>query len=117
MRGGSHDRNMSAADAIRDGAARVLCSDYHPGSLLAAVFKLAKEDIVPLPEAAAMASLYPAQALGVGEKLGSIAAGKQADLLIVELLDGYPTVSRTIVGGQLVYQGAPYYSAPAGVCF
>ncbi|WP_020617768.1 alpha-D-ribose 1-methylphosphonate 5-triphosphate diphosphatase [Paenibacillus daejeonensis] len=117
VRGGSHDRNMSAADAIRDGAARVLCSDYHPASLLAAVFKLAKEDIVSLPEAAAMASLYPAQALGVGEKLGSITAGKQADLLIVELLNDYPAVSRTIVGGQLVYQGAPYYSAPAGVCF
>ncbi|MFS0723498.1 alpha-D-ribose 1-methylphosphonate 5-triphosphate diphosphatase [Paenibacillus sp. 1P07SE] len=110
VRGGSHDRNMSAVDAIRDGSARILCSDYHPASLLVAVFRLVQEGIVPLPEAAAMASLYPASALGTGERTGSIAEGKQADLIIVEQLDGYPMVTHTLVDGRLVYQGAPYYS-------
>ena len=29
VRGGSHDRNLRAADAIAAGAAHILCSDYH----------------------------------------------------------------------------------------
>ncbi|GBF74997.1 alpha-D-ribose 1-methylphosphonate 5-triphosphate diphosphatase [Paenibacillus sp. 598K] len=111
VRGGSHDRNMSAVDAIRDGCARVLCSDYHPASLLAAVFKLADDGVVSLAEATAMASLYPAQALGAEAEVGSIETGKRADLLIVEQLDGYPMVSHTLVDGIVVYRSEPYYSA------
>jgi len=111
VRGGSHDRNMSAVDAIRDGCARVLCSDYHPASLLAAVFKLADDGVVSLAEATAMASLYPAQALGADAEVGSIEIGKRADLLIVEQLDGYPMISHTLVDGIVVYRSEPYYSA------
>lgn len=37
---------------------------------------------VPLPEALRMASMYPARALGVFDRLGSIASGKTADLVI-----------------------------------
>ena len=48
VRGGSHDRNLRAADAITAGAAHILCSDYHPSSLLTAIFKLADVGITKL---------------------------------------------------------------------
>jgi alpha-D-ribose 1-methylphosphonate 5-triphosphate diphosphatase len=109
VRGGSHDKNLRAADAIAAGAADILCSDYHPASLLTAVFRLAAEHIVPLSEAVNMASLNPANALGTGHSVGSIEEGKEADLLIVDLFDGYPSVARTIVAGTTVYQSDFYF--------
>ena len=39
---------------------------------------------VPLPEAVRMMTLTPAKALGVERRLGSIAAGKDADLLLFD---------------------------------
>jgi alpha-D-ribose 1-methylphosphonate 5-triphosphate diphosphatase len=109
VRGASHDKNLRAVDAIRAGAADILCSDYHPSSMLAAIFKLADEGIAALPEAVRMASLHPAQALGAGGELGSIELGKAADLIIVDRYEGLPWVTNTIVGGQVVYTSAVRY--------
>ncbi|WP_169091165.1 alpha-D-ribose 1-methylphosphonate 5-triphosphate diphosphatase [Paenibacillus sp. PL91] len=109
VRGASHDKNLRAVDAISVGAADILCSDYHPSSMLAAVFKLADEGIAALPDAVRMASLHPAQALGAGSELGSIELGKAADLIIVDRYDGLPWVTNTIVGGQVVYTSAVRY--------
>jgi alpha-D-ribose 1-methylphosphonate 5-triphosphate diphosphatase len=109
VRGASHDKNLRAVDAIRAGAADILCSDYHPSSMLAAIFKLADEGIAALPEAVRMASLHPAQALGAGGELGSIELGKAADLIIVDRYEGLPWVTNAIVGGQVVYTSAVRY--------
>jgi alpha-D-ribose 1-methylphosphonate 5-triphosphate diphosphatase len=109
VRGASHDKNLRAVDAISAGAADILCSDYHPSSMLAAVFKLADEGIAALPGAVRMASLHPAQALGAGSELGSIELGKAADLIIVNRYEGLPWVTNTIVGGQVVYTAAVRY--------
>ncbi|MEE7567957.1 amidohydrolase family protein, partial [Xanthomonas sp. Kuri4-3] len=51
---------------------------------------------VPLDEAARMASLYPAQCLGLDDRLGRIAAGHQADLV---LLDAQLQVAATWIAG------------------
>ena len=48
-----------------------------------------------------MASLYPAQYLGVDQKMGSIQAGKQADLIVFN--DDYE-VTHTWIGGELIHQ-------------
>ncbi|MFD0714418.1 alpha-D-ribose 1-methylphosphonate 5-triphosphate diphosphatase [Paenibacillus sp. GCM10027626] len=106
VRGASHDKNMRAADAIAAGAANILCSDYHPASLLLALFKLADEQIVPLHEAVRMATLHPAQALGIADRIGSIAVGCEADLLFVDRYEGHPWIVQTIVGGSSVYKAA-----------
>ncbi|MCU6711984.1 alpha-D-ribose 1-methylphosphonate 5-triphosphate diphosphatase [Paenibacillus sp. J5C_2022] len=103
VRGASHDDNLRAVDAIKAGAAHILCSDYHPSSLLAAIFRLADEGSAELPAAVAMASLRPAEAMGLSKKLGSIAAGKAADLILVDFYEGMPLVTNTIVDGTLVY--------------
>ncbi len=106
VRGGSHDKNLSAAEAVKAGAAHIICSDYHPSSLLASLFKLVKDRIVDLPTAVCMATLNPAAALQTEHQTGSIAPGKYADLLLVDQFEGMPIVSTTIVGGSIVYHSA-----------
>jgi N-acetylglucosamine-6-phosphate deacetylase len=53
---------------------------------------------IPLAESLRMASLYPAQVLGLSQNLGRIAPGYQADLC---LLDEALTVRATVLRGQL----------------
>jgi N-acetylglucosamine-6-phosphate deacetylase len=48
-----------------------------------------------------MASENPARAIGAFDRKGSIAAGKDADLVI---LDGQFEAMMTIKGGQIVYR-------------
>jgi len=109
VRGGSHDNNLKAIDAIREGAASIVCSDYHPSSLLASLFKLEEEGAAALPAAVRLASLNPARALGADSELGSIECGKAADLILVAHDGKLPWVTAAIVGGQLVYSAAVRY--------
>ncbi len=54
-----------------------------------------------LPEAVRCATLNPAQLLGIEERKGSLALGKDADLVV---FDEEFTVHYTILGGRIVYQ-------------
>lgn len=107
VRGGSHDGNMKAADAIKSKAANMICSDYHPASLLHAIFELEASGIA-LADAVAMASLVPARMLGRDSEIGSIAMGKRADLIVVSKARGVPLVSDTLVDGNVVYTARPF---------
>jgi alpha-D-ribose 1-methylphosphonate 5-triphosphate diphosphatase len=109
VRGASHDNNLRAVDAISADSAHIICSDYHPSSMLAAIFKLADEGIAALPKAVRMASLHPAEALGTNDELGSIKPGKAADIIIVDRYEKLPWVTCAIVGGNIVYRAATYY--------
>lgn len=104
VRGGSHNGNLAAEDLIKGGKANVICSDYYPGSMLSAALKIAQQ-IEDLPQAIKMITLNPAQAVGKGKQLGSIAAGKLADLLVVDLDNEVPFVEQTFVNGELVFSG------------
>lgn len=97
--GGSHSGNMSAAEAIREDCADVLCSDYYPPAILHGIFEMEKQGI-PLPEMIRKATLNPAKAVGLAEDYGSIAPGKKADLLIIDMLDGYPVITHVLVDGR-----------------
>jgi alpha-D-ribose 1-methylphosphonate 5-triphosphate diphosphatase len=107
VRGGSHDHNLSAIDAVKNGFADILCSDYHPSALLLAVFILVKEGLT-LPQAVKMVSLHPAKAVRLDHAIGSIEVGKKADLILVSEFDGYPIIRNTIVDGKVVYH-SDYY--------
>ena len=102
VRGGSHDGNLKASEAVREGAADILCSDYHPASLLHAIFCLEAEGI-PLAQAVNMATLNPAKALGREAEIGSLETGKRADLIVVGKIRGTPVVRYTIVDGTVVH--------------
>ncbi len=101
LRGKSSGGNLSALDAIRAGVCDVLCADYYPASMLSVVFKLASQNILSLPAAARLVTLAPAQAVGLHHEFGSLEAGKQADLILVDASrPALPTVNRLFVAGQ-----------------
>jgi alpha-D-ribose 1-methylphosphonate 5-triphosphate diphosphatase len=101
--GGSHSGNLSAAEAILDGAVDVLCSDYYPASLLHAVFRMHREHDLPLHGMVRLVTTNAAKAVGLSSETGSLEAGLKADFLIVDLLDdGFPVVASAYVDGREV---------------
>ena len=104
MLGGSHSGNLSAVDAIRAGAAHILCSDYYPASLLHSAFRLEEEGVLSLPAAVQMLTKNPARAMDIDADYGSIEAGKKADLLMVKKIHGKPMVQKCFIDGQTVLQ-------------
>lgn len=104
LRGVSQTGNLSARDLIRDGYGSILCSDYSPMTMLHALVTLVRNNILNLHEAVAMASIYPAQAVGLGDRIGSIEIGKQADMVLVDLSSFYPRIVSTIIRGEEVYR-------------
>ena len=102
--GGSHSGNLSAMDAVRAGAADILCSDYYPASLLHAAFKLEEEGILSLPAAVRMLTLNPARAMGIDGDYGAVEPGKKADFLVVRKIRGRPLVYKCFIDGRAVLQ-------------
>lgn len=88
---------------VKDGAARLKLDGNLAGSVLTmatAVRNMVNLVGVSLPQAVAMASLNPARKHGLAHRKGSIAPGKDADIL---LLDGNLAVVETIVEGKTVW--------------
>jgi len=99
--GGSHSGNMSASEAICEGCADILCSDYYPPAILHSIFVMNKQYNIPLWEMVNKATLMPARAMKIDEDYGSIEIGKKADLLIIDVLDGYPVITQILVDGKM----------------
>ncbi|MGA2545866.1 MAG: phosphonate metabolism protein PhnM [Rectinemataceae bacterium] len=101
--GGSHSGNLSAVEAVRGGCVDILCSDYYPAALLHSVFSLAEKQGLGLPAATRLATLHPAMAVNMGDRLGSLVPGKKADLILVEKIgDGFPVVVMVVVAGSII---------------
>jgi len=99
MRGCSHSGNMSATEAILENCVDIICSDYCPAAILHSIFLIHTKHGVPLPQMVNRATLNPAKAMRTDKDYGSIEQGKKADLLIVDILDGYPVITHTFVDG------------------
>jgi len=99
VRGGSLWGNLSAREAIEAGVVSALCTDYHPPSLLAAVFADPDER---LPDRVARVTKRPADAVGLTDR-GRIEVGARADLIVVDP-SPTPTVERALVAGEEVYR-------------
>lgn len=54
-----------------------------------------------IPEAVSMATVNPAKDLGIFDRIGSLEAGKLADITILDSNDFH--VKQTLIGGKLVY--------------
>lgn len=102
LRGGSLTGNLNVTDAMRAGAVNGLCSDYYPPAMLHAIFKLAREGVMSLPNAVAAATTVPARAAGLVET-GRLAPGMDADLIVVRLRGETPIVEQTYVRGERVH--------------
>jgi alpha-D-ribose 1-methylphosphonate 5-triphosphate diphosphatase len=103
IKGGSHSNNLSALDAIRDGYSSIICSDYMATSMLYAVFKLVSMKILGLHSAVNMISLNPANAVNLGESKGSLEAGKDADIILVDDSFEVPVIEKVFIKGAEVY--------------
>ncbi len=71
---------------IARGEARLIDSGQLAGSTITmkeAVKRIFQETELTLPEAWSLASLNPAERIGLGDRIGSLAAGKRADLIAV----------------------------------
>ncbi len=110
VRGVSHSNNMRAIEAIKAGYSDAICSDYLPSSMLPAIFILHEQEQIPLHQAVAMVTANPAAKLGISDRVGSIAVGLMADLILVKQHNGYPLVHRTLVNGETIYYAKPFHS-------
>lgn len=99
--GHSHYNNVKAIELLLEGFANIICSDYFSPSLLLAIFILHKKYDVPLYEATKFATLYPAKAVNIENKYGSIDVGKTADLIVVNTCERIPKVSKAFIDGKL----------------
>ncbi|WP_200416145.1 phosphonate metabolism protein PhnM [Virgibacillus salexigens] len=103
MLGGSHSGNLSAAQAISENCIDILCSDYYPAALLHAIFTLTDTYDNNLHDMFMKVTLNPAKAVQMDEEVGSIRAGKRADIIVIERMDdGYPMLTATMVNGALM---------------
>jgi len=104
LRNGSHSGNLSATEAVLEGCADIICSDYYPAAILHSIFLMHTEYGVPLPQMVNLATLNPAKATRIDKDYGSVEPGKKADLLIVDVLDGYPVITHAFVDGCTTYR-------------
>ncbi|MEC1177917.1 phosphonate metabolism protein PhnM [Metasolibacillus meyeri] len=103
--GGSHSGNLGAAEAIQARVIDVICSDYYPPAMLHGIFELTNKYEEDLHALFQLVTLNPAKAVNMAHEIGSIAAGKKADIIIIEqMADGYPVVTSTIVDGKVILQ-------------
>ncbi|MBI5784496.1 MAG: alpha-D-ribose 1-methylphosphonate 5-triphosphate diphosphatase [Rhodocyclales bacterium] len=103
LRGGSHVGAPRAADLAADGLCSILASDYYYPAPLHAACRLAADGLLPMERAWALVSSNPAAALGLTDR-GSIAAGKRADLVVLDVADPHaPHLVATISSGRIVH--------------
>ncbi|MDY7083435.1 MAG: alpha-D-ribose 1-methylphosphonate 5-triphosphate diphosphatase, partial [Halobacteria archaeon] len=98
VRGGSQWGNLSTAEAIANDSVDILCSDYHPQSLLVAPFVETRESV---PERVKRVTKAPADAVGLDDR-GRIEEGARADIIVVE--EETPRVREAVVAGEHVYK-------------
>lgn len=104
LRNGSHSGNLSARSAVLEDCVDIICSDYYPAALLHSIFLMHHKYDVPLPKMVNLATLNPAKAMKTDKEYGSVEQGKKADLLIVDVLDGYPVITHVFVDGRTTYR-------------
>lgn len=103
VRGSSQNGNISARRLIKKGLCDFLCSDYHPTSMLQAVYTVSREVGIPLARSFQFVTSNPAKIAGLNNT-GKIKTGYRADLLVID--ETYiPTVVLTLKSGVPVYNG------------
>ena len=102
LRGESQSGSMRALDGVEHGVIDILCSDYHPGTLLPALFRIAAPSSWTLPQAFALATSHPAEAVGMHDR-GSTEVGRRADLIAIREVGAYPEVIGVWVNGRAIW--------------
>lgn len=114
FRGASQSRGLSAREAIGSGLVDCLCSDYAPQTFLPAILAAARDGLLPLPEAVALASSRPAALIGRPD-LGRLEPSATADLLLLDPAWQGTRIELVLVEGRPVLAQAPWLAAPHGL--
>lgn len=100
VRGGSHNKNVSAIDLVAMGYCDALASDYHYPSPRRAALMLWQAGVRDLASAWSLVSAGPARVLGLTDR-GELRPGKRADFVVLER-DSL-RVAASIAGGRVSY--------------
>lgn len=111
VRGKSQSGNISARELLALGNCDFICSDYHPTSMLQAVYTMHQEMGVALADAMACITSTPAKVTRMDDR-GEIAPGKLADLAIIDDQE-VAKVVMTMKGGIPVYNSNSCYCMKA----
>lgn len=101
VRGGSQSGNIAAIDLVKENVCKYLCSDYHPSSMLQAVYKMKKDANLDIARGFSMISSTPAKYANLEDR-GEIKENKRADIIVID--DTHiPKVVLTIKDGDCIY--------------
>jgi phosphonate C-P lyase system protein PhnL len=67
VRGGSQSGNIAAIELVREGVCKYLCSDYHPTSMLQAVYRMKEDANLPLVRGFSMITSIPASYANISD--------------------------------------------------
>ena len=103
VRGGSQSGNIAAIELVREGVCKYLCSDYHPTSMLQAVYKMKEDANLDLALGFSMVTSTPARYANLEDR-GIFEKGKRADIIVID--DSHiPKVVLTLKDGESIYNG------------
>ena len=103
VRGGSQSGNIAAIELVREGVCKYLCSDYHPTSMLQAVYRMKDDANLDIAQGFSMVTSTPAKYANLEDR-GEISKGKRADIIVVD--DTHiPKVVLTLKDGESIYNG------------
>lgn len=101
VRGGSQSGNIAAIELVKEGVCGYLCSDYHPASMLQAVYQIHKDINLSLEEGFKMITATPTRCATLDDR-GEIKEGLRADMVVIDDKQ-IPQVVLTIKDGKVVY--------------
>jgi len=103
VRGGSQSGNIAAIELVKEGVCKYLCSDYHPTSMLQAVYRMKDDANLDISKGFSMVTSTPARYANLDDR-GEIKEGKRADIIVVD--DTHiPKVVLTLKDGESIYNG------------
>jgi alpha-D-ribose 1-methylphosphonate 5-triphosphate diphosphatase len=103
VRGGSQSGNIAAIELVRENVCKYLCSDYHPTSMLQAVYRMEEDANLDLARGFSMVTSTPAKYANLEDR-GVIEKGKRADIIVIDD-SNIPKVVLTLKDGESIYNG------------
>jgi alpha-D-ribose 1-methylphosphonate 5-triphosphate diphosphatase len=100
VRGGSHNKNVSAGALIEAGFVDALASDYVPTSLIESIATCVRNG-VPMHRAVALVTRGPAQMVHLSDR-GSLEPGLRADLVRLRLAQGLAVARASWAAGERI---------------
>lgn len=103
VRGGSQSGNIAAIELVKENVCKYLCSDYHPTSMLQAVYRMKEDANLDIAKGFSMVTSTPAKYANLNDR-GEIAVGKKADIIVIDD-EHIPKVVLTLKDGESIYNG------------